>query len=90
MAKGGARPGAGRKSKAEEQNLIEKLTPLEPAALKALKTALMSGEGWAVKLFMEYKFGRPTQKIDSSVKFIEQPLFNFDVHSNNSDTEDTK
>jgi len=90
MAKGGARPGAGRKSKAAEQNLIEKLTPIEPQALEALKNALINGEGWAVKLYMEYKFGRPKQTIDSNVKFIEQPLFDFNVHSDNSDPEDTK
>ena len=36
--RGGAREGAGRKSKAEEQSLIEKLTPLEPIAFEALQT----------------------------------------------------
>jgi hypothetical protein len=37
---GGARENAGRKSKAEEQSLIEKLTPLEPLAFAALQSAL--------------------------------------------------
>ena len=31
---GGKREGAGRKSKAEEQKLIENLTPMNPDALK--------------------------------------------------------
>jgi hypothetical protein len=61
---GGARENAGRKSKAEEQSLIEKLTPLEPLAFSALKSALEDGKDWAVKLFFQYNFGMPKQVID--------------------------
>ena len=60
---GGARDGAGRKSKAEEQSLIEKLTPLEPLAFKALNDALNEGKDWAVKLFFQYNFGMPKQMV---------------------------
>ena len=63
---GGARNGAGRKPKAQEQKLIEKLTPLEPSALKALGDALKDGQGWAVKLFMEYMNGKPRQSIEQT------------------------
>lgn len=69
--KGGAREGAGRKSKAEEQGLIEKLTPLEPMAFKALTDAINDGKDWAVKLFFQYKFGMPKQTIDSNVKMTD-------------------
>jgi len=62
--KGGAREGAGRKSKAAEQSLIEKLSPLEPKAFKALTEALNDGKDWAVKLFFQYNFGMPKQVID--------------------------
>lgn len=65
---GGAREGAGRKSKAEEQSLIEKLTPLEPIAFKALTDALKDGKDWAVKLFFQYNFGMPKQVIDQNNK----------------------
>ena len=64
--KGGAREGAGRKSKAEEQSLIEKLTPLEPIAFEALTNALNDGKDWAVKLFFQYNFGMPKQVIDQN------------------------
>ena len=64
--RGGAREGAGRKSKAEEQSLIEKLTPLEPRAFKALEDALNDGKDWAVKLFFQYNFGMPKQVIDQN------------------------
>lgn len=57
---------AGRKSKAEEQSLIEKLTPLEPKAFKALEDAINDGKDWAVKLFFQYNFGMPKQVIDQN------------------------
>ena len=72
--KGGAREGAGRKSKAEEQGLIEKLTPLEPMAFKALTDAINDGKDWAVKLFFQYKFGMPKQTIDNKIE-----VSNFDI-----------
>lgn len=62
----GGHKNAGRKSKAEEQGLIEKLTPLEPMAFDALISALADGKDWAVKLFFQYKFGMPKQVIDQN------------------------
>ena len=38
---GGARKGAGRKSKASEQKLIENLTPMNEMALKSLEKGTM-------------------------------------------------
>ena len=64
MALGGAREGAGRKSKAEEQNLIEKLSPLEDLAFTALTSALKDGKDWAVKMYFEYMYGKPKQQTD--------------------------
>lgn len=61
---GGARPGAGRKSKAEEVKLIESLTPLADKALEALKAGIEAGDFPFVKLFYEYYAGRPTEKVD--------------------------
>jgi len=62
----GGNKNAGRKPKADEQKLIEKLTPLEATAYKALDNALKSEEGWAVKLFFEYMYGKPKQTIEQS------------------------
>ena len=64
---GGVRPGSGRKPKAHEQKLIEKLTPLEPAAFKALKNAINDGESWAVKLYFDYKFGKAKETKDLNI-----------------------
>ena len=76
MAKehGGKREGAGRKPKAEEQALIEKLSPLEEQAFKALKNAIQEEHSWAVKMYFEYMYGKPTDKVEIT-KITEQPLF---------------
>lgn len=53
---------AGRKSKSEEQKLIEKLTPLEENAHKALEKAIDENQSWAVKLFFEYMYGKAKER----------------------------
>lgn len=65
---GGKRANAGRPSKAEEQALVEKLSPLEDEAHKKLKEAIESGEQWAVKMYFEYMYGKPTQGVDLTSK----------------------
>ena len=76
---GGARTGAGRKGKAEEQKLIENLTPMNEMALESLKKGLEKKEQWAVKLFFEYFYGRPQQRVDvtSNEESLNMPLITF-------------
>ena len=57
----------GRPSKAEEQALIEKLSPLEDNAFKALKNAISEEHSWAVKMYFEYMYGKP--KESKEIKF---------------------
>jgi len=64
--RGGAREGAGRKSKAEEQSLIQKLTPLEDSAFNALTEAINEKKDWAVKLYFQYMFGMPKQVVSQT------------------------
>jgi hypothetical protein len=64
--RGGHREGSGRKSKAEELSLLEKLSPLEPKALAVLSQALDDHKDWAVKLFFQYQFGMPKQVVDQN------------------------
>lgn len=59
----GGHSNGGRKSKSEEQSLIEKLSPLEPLAFMALEKAVKEEKEWAVKLFFQYNFGMPKQMI---------------------------
>lgn len=58
---GGKRNGAGRKSKAEEQSLAEKIGYLESDAIKALERGVKAGEQWAIKMFFEYQYGKPKE-----------------------------
>jgi hypothetical protein len=62
---------AGRPPKADEQKLIETLKPLMPAAYKALESALKEEQSWAVKLAMEYFYGKPHQTVDNNIKVEE-------------------
>lgn len=68
MAKGGKREGAGRKSKAEEQKLIERLSPYKDEALEALVRNMKDDQSWAVKMYFEYMYGKPKETKDLNVK----------------------
>ena len=59
--RGGARPGAGRKTRDHEQNLIEQLGPYEARAVEVLIEAIERGEAWAIKLYFAYRWGKPRQ-----------------------------
>jgi hypothetical protein len=71
---GGKRAGAGRKSKAEEQKLIEKLTPLDDKAFKSLEQGIEDNQSWAVKMYFEYMYGKPKETKDITINEV-QPLF---------------
>ena len=61
---GGARKGAGRKPKADEIALIELLSPLDDLAFKALEIGVKAGEFPYVKMFMEYRYGKPKETVN--------------------------
>tara|TARA_R110000822_G_scaffold31919_2_gene92085 strand:+ start:296 stop:562 length:267 start_codon:yes stop_codon:yes gene_type:complete len=62
----GGHSNGGRKPKADEQKLIERLTPLQDAGYKALEDGLKDSQSWAVKLFFEYMYGKPKQQIEQN------------------------
>jgi len=74
MAHGGKREGAGRKSKAEEVSLIEKLSPLEDIAFEALKKGVEKGDFKYVQLFYNYYAGKPKETKDITIN-EDVPLF---------------
>lgn len=66
---GGARPGAGRKRKADEQALAELMAEAWPreqriAVLRALATAAVAGDVKAAQLLMEHAYGKPRQAVE--------------------------
>lgn len=64
---GGARPGAGRKSIAEEEKTREKAKAAIRAKYetleKGLESLLTSGEPALIKFVFEHAFGKPTEEI---------------------------
>jgi hypothetical protein len=74
----GGHTNGGRKGKAEEVALIEKLTPLEPLAFAALEKGLAKGDFKFTQLFYNYYAGKPRETKDITVS-NEQPIFNIDL-----------
>ena len=79
MSQGGKREGAGRKSKADEIKLIEKLTPIAPEAYKALEEGVRSGDFRYVQLFFNYYVGKPkeTKDVTSNGETVNNPVIIF-------------
>ena len=69
----------GRKPKAEEQKQIEHLTPMSGIALEALQEGIKGKQQWAVKLYFEYFYGKPQQRVDVTTndESLNVPLINF-------------
>jgi hypothetical protein len=74
MAHGGKRAGAGRKPKAEEVKLVERLSPLEDDALAALAEGVKSGDIKWVTLYLNYYLGKPKETKDINLD-ADVPLF---------------
>lgn len=60
---GGKREGAGRKPKIEEAKIAEKLSPLDDIAFDALQKGVEKGDYQFVKMFMEYRYGKPRETV---------------------------
>lgn len=71
---GGAREGAGRKSKSEEVAMIERLSPMEDKAYAALLEGVENGDFKFVQLYFNYYAGKPKETKDITVN-NEQPIF---------------
>ena len=74
MARGGKRIGSGRKAKAQESDIIEKLSPYEPAALEALANGVKKGDFKFVQLYFNYYLGKPMENKNINVN-EDVPLF---------------
>lgn len=64
--RGGARPGSGRKPKADEEELLSKLRPMDADAIAAIKDGIKKKDYQFLKLFMDYRFGKPKEKVEHS------------------------
>ena len=64
--RGGRRIGAGRKPKADELKLVEKLDNVidNEIALKKLGELIAKGDIRAIQIYFNYRYGKPKGKID--------------------------
>jgi hypothetical protein len=65
--RGGAREGAGRKSKDEELKIIERLDNIidSDEVIESLKALIKEGNFNAIKLYLEYRYGKPKETIEN-------------------------
>lgn len=65
---GGKRPGAGRPKKAEENKLIERLDAIidSDVVIQKLLELSVDGDMRAIKLYMEYRFGKPKETVHNT------------------------
>lgn len=70
----GGNKNAGRKPKSDEIVMIEKLSPLDDIAFEKLKEGVENGSFNHLKLFYEYRYGKPKQLIGvvSETETLEQ------------------
>lgn len=64
MGHGGKREGAGRKPKSDEVALLERLSPLDDMWFDQMQKGLNRGDFPFIKLFAEYRYGKPKEKVD--------------------------
>ncbi len=65
---------AGRKPKADEIAMIERLSPMEDKAYKALEEGVSNGDFKFVQLYFNYYAGKPKETKDITLN-NEQPIF---------------
>jgi hypothetical protein len=63
---GGARQGAGRKPKAQEQKLIERLDNIidKDEAIETLGKLVAKGDMRALQTYLSYRYGKPKESMD--------------------------
>lgn len=63
---GGAREGAGRKTKAQEKKLIERLDNIidKDEAIGKLGELVAKGDIRAIQAYLSYRYGKPKESVD--------------------------
>tara|TARA_R100001460_G_scaffold6748_2_gene17511 strand:- start:341 stop:607 length:267 start_codon:yes stop_codon:yes gene_type:complete len=80
---GGKRNNAGRKPKADELQLLEKLSPMEDLFLQVLHDGLKKGDYKFAQLYANYYYGKPRETQDITLN-QDTPLFEVVVKDNDA------
>jgi hypothetical protein len=86
MSWGGKRDGSGRKSKADEFKLLDKLSPMEDLFIQVLHDGLKKGDYKFAQLYANYYYGKPRETQDITLN-QDTPLFEVVVKDNESSTD---
>ncbi len=86
MSWGGKRDGSGRKSKADEFKLLDKLSPMEDLFIQVLHNALKKGDYKFAQLYANYFYGKPRETQDITLN-QDTPLFEVVVKDNEPSTD---
>ncbi len=73
-AKKGVYQGQGRAPKVTELELIERLSPFDSIAFKELEKGIKKGEFAFLKLFFDYRFGKPKERNKNEVFITPAPI----------------
>ena len=67
------------KKQRNNRSNMQNLTPMNGMALESLEKGLEKKEQWAVKLFFEYFYGKPQQRVDvtSNEETLNMPVITF-------------
>jgi len=65
---GGVRKGAGRPKRTDEEELLTKLSKMDALAFRILKAGLAKGDVKFFNIFMNYRYGKPQNKLDITTK----------------------
>lgn len=65
---GGARPNSGRPKRMDEEEIIRKLQPMQEEVFTALREKIAEKDMNAIKLYLQYYLGLPTQKIENKIE----------------------
>jgi len=68
---GGARPGAGRKPKAEEAKIIENMDSHinQDEVWKKMAELIKEGDTRALTLYLNYRFGKPKETVAQTIEY---------------------
>ena len=86
MSWGGKRDGSGRKSKADEFKLLDKLSPMEDLFIQVLHDGLKKGDYKFAQLYANYYYGKPRETQDITLN-QDTPLFEVVVKDNEPSTD---
>ena len=65
---GGPRPNSGRPKRKTEEEILEKLAPLEPLWFEAMEANLRKKDLKSMEIYARYYFGEPIKRVENKIE----------------------